>query len=146
VAFRSIASNLVPGDDEGQGDTFVANLAAGTLVRISESAGGAGGDDTSWDASISASGGTVVFFSEAANLVDGDGNGDGDAFLWTAASGSVVRVSVNADGVEANATSYVHAQSLSPNGKWIVVASAATNLTPGLADFFHSKVFLLPVP
>jgi Tol biopolymer transport system component len=74
AGFGSEASNLVAGDDEGQTDAFVADLAAGTVTRASEAPGGAGGNSTSasTQAAISADGQTLVYTSYTDNLVPGD--------------------------------------------------------------------------
>ena len=44
VAFRSEASNLVPGDTNGVDDIFVKDLATGAITRVSVDAGGAQGN------------------------------------------------------------------------------------------------------
>src|ERR671913_564270 len=53
VGFASEASDLVAGDDEGQTDAFRADLASGTVVRLSEAPNGAGGDSTSGSTAVS---------------------------------------------------------------------------------------------
>lgn len=53
VAFRSTASNLVPGDTNGTDDIFVRNLDTGAIVRIQQSA-------NSGSHHLSADGGTVA--------------------------------------------------------------------------------------
>jgi Tol biopolymer transport system component len=74
VGFGSEASNLVAGDDEGQTDAFVADLAEGTVTRASHAPSGAGGNSTSasTQAAISADGQTLVYTSYSDNLVPGD--------------------------------------------------------------------------
>jgi Tol biopolymer transport system component len=84
VGFASEASDLVAGDDEGQTDAFRADLASGTVVRLSEAPNGAGGDSTSGSTavSISADGQTVVYTSYADNLVPGDRYDLEEVFVW----------------------------------------------------------------
>jgi hypothetical protein len=74
VRREGLASNLVAGDDEGQTDAFVADLATGTVTRASHTPSGAGGNSTSasTQAAISADGQTLVYTSYADNLVPGD--------------------------------------------------------------------------
>lgn len=49
-------------------------------------------DGHSRQPSISADGGTLVFSSEAANLVPGDDDGQGDVFAFTVATGEITRI------------------------------------------------------
>ncbi|MFD5077174.1 hypothetical protein [Streptomyces sp. NPDC058371] len=75
--------------------------------------------------------------SAATNLVPGDTNGVADVFVKDLATGAVERVSMAADGTEANgATSTA---SLSRDGR-VAFAAPATNLVPGdtndVADVF----------
>jgi Tol biopolymer transport system component len=58
VAFTSDASNLVPGDTNGNGDMFVRDLQTGAITRISTDVNGNHG-------AISADGHHVAFFSNA---------------------------------------------------------------------------------
>ncbi|MDQ1653477.1 MAG: hypothetical protein QOI35_2677 [Cryptosporangiaceae bacterium] len=78
VVFWSQASNLVPHDTNGAGDTFVHDLAAGSTERVSVTAAGeqAGGGNgvLSRDARF------VYLRSDVENLVAGDTNGAGDIF------------------------------------------------------------------
>jgi len=84
VAFDSVATNLVAGDTDTCGpfyentgtcpDVFVRDLSAGTTVRVSVASDGTQENDASTDPSIDSSGTSVVFFSAASNLVEGDTN------------------------------------------------------------------------
>lgn len=81
VAFRSDASNLVPGDSNGKTDIFVHDLATGFTARASVDRNGVQADDYSDAAQISWDGRYVVFQSPATNLVAGDSNSNSDIFL-----------------------------------------------------------------
>jgi Tol biopolymer transport system component len=84
VAFYSFATNLVPGDTNGDGDVFVHDRQTGTTERVSvDSAGNQGSaiSDGFRKVSISADGRVVAFVSVATNLVPGDTNGGSDAFV-----------------------------------------------------------------
>jgi hypothetical protein len=80
-AFSSLASNLVPGDDNGRQDVFVLHRGAspgalgGALVRVSVSSGGveANGDsgNPSFDGDTSHTPHCVAFQSSATNLTSG---------------------------------------------------------------------------
>jgi YVTN family beta-propeller protein len=70
----------------------------------------------------------VVFTSDASNLVAGDTNAVGDIFLRDMRSGEVSRISVAADGAQANGLSYE--PSISANGRFVAFTSLASNLVP----------------
>jgi hypothetical protein len=83
VAFRSDASNLVPGDTNGTTDVFVHDRKTGITTRVSvDSAGNEGnGPDPGGGTSTSANGRFAVFVSSASNLVPADTNGVDDVFV-----------------------------------------------------------------
>ncbi len=98
------------------------------LVSRAHDGSPADGDvDTRLD--VSADGRFVVFSSSASNLVPGDGNGVRDVFVADLRDGSLTRVSVAADGAEANGESYDAA--MSADGRWVVFVSKASNLVDG---------------
>ncbi len=92
VAFRSRASNLVPGqiDQNGGADTFLFNREAGSTALISHIPSSEATSTALAYASvfddelpkISADGAWVAFSSSAPDLVAGDRNGAADAFLY----------------------------------------------------------------
>jgi Tol biopolymer transport system component len=81
IAFRSAATNLVPGDTNGVDDVFVHDVQTGTTSRISVDLNGAQTDRYSWAPSISADGQYIAFDSDATNLVPGDTNLQTDVFV-----------------------------------------------------------------
>jgi archaellum component FlaF (FlaF/FlaG flagellin family) len=81
VSFRSLATNLVPGDTNNTQDTFVRDLSTNTTTRVSVSSTGNQGNDFSFYSSLSADGRRVVFSSDATNLVPGDTNNNTDIFV-----------------------------------------------------------------
>ncbi len=103
--------------------------APGDTTRASISTTGVQGDGTSSHAALSADGRFVAFESAASNLVDGDTNGQPDIFVRDRQSGSTERVSVAADGAQANAGS--HLPAISADGRFVAFVSAAGNLVPG---------------
>jgi probable HAF family extracellular repeat protein len=126
VAFASSAGNLVENDINGKVDVFVRNRSAGWTSRVSVATSGVQGNNTSTNPSMSADGRFVVFESDATNLVAGDTNGRRDIFLRDRQLGTTVRLSVSTNGVQANGHSY--RPRISPNGRFIVFESDATNL------------------
>lgn len=81
VVFTSWASNLVPGDGNGDADIFVRDLAAGTTTRLSIGPGGAEANHVSAEPALSADGRLAAFDSFASNLVAGDNNNSRDIFV-----------------------------------------------------------------
>lgn len=88
VAFSSFADNLVEGDTNGDGDTFIHDRSTGTTERISVTSDGAEADSFSWEVAISATGRYVAFESlylpsgpSSISLVPGDTNAVWDIFV-----------------------------------------------------------------
>ncbi len=81
IAYRSLASNIVPNDNNGVADVFLYDRTTGdtTLVSVSEY-GNTSADARSLRPVLSADGQTLVFQSLAADLVPQDGNQGYDLF------------------------------------------------------------------
>jgi Tol biopolymer transport system component len=91
VAFGSHASDIVPGDTNGQEDVFVRDRATGATERVSVPDGGGEADGASLDPAISADGRFVAFRSSASNLVSGD-TFPWDVFVHDRATGATEKV------------------------------------------------------
>jgi Tol biopolymer transport system component len=98
VAFSSDATNLVPGDGNGQRDAFIRNLRSGRTFLVNQTPGGRPGNGYGEATSISAHGRYVIFTSDASDLVAGDTNHQSDVFLRDRATGKTTRVSVGSGG------------------------------------------------
>ncbi|HTF88810.1 MAG TPA: hypothetical protein VK843_10410 [Planctomycetota bacterium] len=85
--------------------------------------------------SISLDGIWVAFESDAADLVSNDTNAKSDVFASGRISGTLLRVSVDSNGVEGNDAST--SASISGDGRYVAFASIATNLVPN--DFNSVK-------
>jgi Tol biopolymer transport system component len=135
VAFASLATNLVPGDTNGEGlatgqDVFVRDLWTATTTRVNVSTGGDQAfDRNSGSPSISGNGRYVVFETSAGNLVPGDTNGTLDIFERDRWTGTTRRISVRGRGTQADGSS-VEAE-ITPDGRYATFTSEATNLVPG---------------
>ncbi len=82
VMFTSAANNLVPGDTNHTYDIFVHDRLTGTTERVSLSSSGTQGNAiSSFYAEISGDGQSVIFESDASNLVPEDTNGTTDIFV-----------------------------------------------------------------
>jgi subtilisin family serine protease len=139
VAFRSYASNLVPGDTNGYSDTFVFDRQSRTIERVSIATDGAQGNRESDSPKLNANGRFVAFSSASSNLVPGDTNGQWDIFVFDRQSRTIERVSVATDGTQGN--SYSYSPSLSADGRFVAFSSGASNLVPGDTDS-QSDVFV----
>jgi Tol biopolymer transport system component len=129
VAFYDFASNLVPGDMNGQPDIFVRDRQSQTTERVSVSSSGVEGNSYSFSPSISADGRYVAFNSDATNLVPGDTNGFWDVFVHDRQTGTTERVSVSSSGTQGDSLTFW--PSISADGRFVAFASGATNLVPG---------------
>ena len=128
VAFESLASNLVPGDSNRNLDVFVRDVRGRVTRRVSLASNGRQGNGGSGEPAISADGRYVAFASGASTLVARDTNHFSDVFVRDRESGVTSRVSVTRDGRQGNADSELPA--ISPDGRYVVFTSMATNLVP----------------
>ncbi|UQN10823.1 NPCBM/NEW2 domain-containing protein [Deinococcus sp. QL22] len=138
IAFSSFASNLVPGDTNGDRDVFVRDLQAGTTTRVSLANDGSQSNGFSDQSSISADGRWVVFNSYASNLISSDTNNQSDVFMRNLQTGTTTRISLANDGSQSNNLS--DQPSISADGRWVAFNSFASNLIPndtnGATDVF----------
>ena len=129
VAFDSYASNLVPGDTNGDPDIFVHDRQTGVTKRVSVSSSGKQSNSYSFSARISGDGRYVAFMSDASNLVPGDTNGESDIFVHDRQTGATERVSVDSSGNQGN--SFSEFPSIKGDGRYVAFESFASNLVPG---------------
>jgi len=148
VAFASQASNLVPGDTNDDIDVFVHDRQTRATERVSVDSAGNEGNWWSQHPAISSDGRYVAFVSGATNLVSEGTNGyeqiflhdrdtDGDGILDEAGA-----IATKLLSVEGN----MHSTdpSMSPDGRYVVFASWASNLVLGDANgvvdiFVHDR-------
>lgn len=142
VAFRSGATNLVPGQANGRVHTYVHDRDTGATTRVSVDSNGAQADDSSFSHSVSGGGRYVVFRSSATNLVSNITNNARDIFVHDRNTGITTRVSVSSDGTQGNGNSDFPA--ISVDGRYVTFSSVATNLVEGAANgilngFIHDR-------
>ncbi len=140
VVFESDASNLVDNDNNGRSDIFVRDLSGGGIRRVSVDSNGTQANNGSYTAQITDDGRQVIFQSHATNLVAGDVNGKFDIFTHDIGDNKTSLVSAKPDGTQTNNHSY-HPQ-VTPDGRFIVYGSDATNLTAGPYAGGISNIFL----
>lgn len=141
VAFRSTATNLVDSDTNGEEDIFLHDTQTGITTRVSVASDGSEGDDVSDTLAISGDGRYVAFYSDATNLVPGDTNNDADTFVRDTQTNTTIRVSLAADGSEANRFSQI--TGMSRDGRYVLFYSPATNLLPAASNM-SNQMFRVP--
>ena len=107
----------------------------GALVLASVDSSGIIGNSSSKNASFSADGRYVAFWSFADNLVPADTDDRSDVFAHDRQTGDTEKISVDSSGNPANITS--HRASISADGRYIAFQSSGNNLVEGdtnLAD------------
>ncbi|HTL59763.1 MAG TPA: hypothetical protein VL361_29095, partial [Candidatus Limnocylindrales bacterium] len=131
--FESSASNLTPNDTNNSSDVFLRDLLSDTTVLVSTSTNNAPGNGASRNSAMTPDARYVTFVSAANNLVAGDNNRIPDVFLRDLQAGTTLLVSVGA--VSTNTTipgGSSEAPAITPDGRFVVFTSTATNLVPGV--------------
>ena len=147
VAFQSYATNLVPNDTNGQPDMFVRDTCIGatgacapatTRVDVSTSGTQANTGVFSGVPAISGDGRIVAFAGQATNLVSTNVNGFGNLYVRDTCAGAAsgctattTLASLANDGTVGNAPSPSQGLGMTPDGRFLVFDSIATNLVPG---------------
>jgi flagellin-like hook-associated protein FlgL len=100
-----------------------------TRIVSTDRSGNQGNTDTNSVTAISADGRFVSFWSGATNLVEGDTNGQSEAFIKDMITGEVIRPQVSDDGTEGNGVSTN--VRFSADGRKALLYSFSTNLVTG---------------
>ena len=143
VLWSSSATDLIADDTNGVQDVFLRDLILGTTERVSvdtsgaQSAGHSGGLG---GISVSSQGRYVVFESSSADLVANDTNGVQDIFLRDRQLNTTRRINVSATEEEANGIS--ENPRITPDGRYVVFSSRASNLVSGDTNN-HEDVFVV---
>ncbi len=140
VSFDSGAPKLVANDTNGHQDIFVHDRRTGTTERVSLNSSERQANSWSMYHSISSDGRFVAFSSPASNLVANDTNADltgpedtgTDVFVRDRLEGTTRRVSIDSSGDQANGWSSL--PSISPDGRFVVFKSRASNLVANDAN------------
>ena len=132
--FTSTSDNLTGDSNNGNANVFVRNLVTGvtTLVSINAAGTGAGNNDSNSPV-ISADGHSVVFRSNASDLVSTPTGGVSNIFLRDLVAGTTTLVSVNTSG-SSGGNDFSDQPDISDDGNIIAYLSAATDLVGGFAD------------
>jgi Tol biopolymer transport system component len=111
---------------------FVRDRQSGSTARVVVGIAGAQPDGNSSTPAISGDGRYVAFQSLATNLVAGDSNGLGDAFVYDRQSGLTERVSVSSGGAQASQGTYNSlGLGFSSDGRFVAFTSVSPDLVAG---------------
>ncbi|MBP6085769.1 hypothetical protein KA478_00950 [Patescibacteria group bacterium] len=103
-----------------------SSYALTTPVSINDS--GIVGDQQSSAIAMTPDAKYVLFHSYATNLVANDTNGTSDVFVKNMLTNEITRVSVSSSGAQSDEASEPRA--ITPDGRYVLFDSAASNLTP----------------
>jgi hypothetical protein len=137
VGFRSIANNLVPGDQNNNVDIFVHYLDTGATERVSLGDGSVELNGDTRPFAFSDSGDVLAFASEATNAVVNDTNGNTDVFVRNLTTGSVNRISLSSTGQQLAGGSGFDGVSISGDGRFVVYDSQGNNIVPNDTNNFR---------
>jgi Tol biopolymer transport system component len=143
VLFGSDASDLVANDTNGASDVFVRDLQTDTTRLVSvNNAGNASGGGGSSPGFITPDGRFAVFNSAAIDLVAGVGavNQIVNVYRRDLQAGTTVMVSVNTSGTSSG-NGHSTAQALTPDGRFVLFQSSASDLTANDTNGSTSDIF-----
>lgn len=123
IAFKSAATNLIPGDPAPVGGVFVHDLVTGTNDRISVSSTGEQANKPVFDAVPSHDGRFVVFETTATNLDPRDTNLYPDIYVHDRMTGTTKVVSVDSEGNVQDGGALF--PDISPDGRYVAFQSYA---------------------
>lgn len=120
VVFDSYAS-FSDDDSNSFRDIYRYDRQTSTFELVSRSSDGRLGNADSFEAQISADGGSVGFHTWASNLVPGDTNGTLDVLLKQVGSGQLRRASVSSSGAQLVDYPRLAPQALSADGRYVLL-------------------------
>src|SRR5262249_33662470 len=109
VVYLSFASNLVPGDSNGNQDVFRYDRLTGATERVSVSSSGGqsvGFSDSESVDNISPDGRFIVFDNDGDDLVAGDANGVSDVYVRDMLLGTTARASLTSTGASPDSSNF----------------------------------------
>lgn len=133
VCFTSYAHNLVPNDNNNNGDVFRLDRQTNAIARVTVPYDGIEDQyDASWCVThaMSDDGRYIVFTSASYKHVPGDTNDSDDVFVRDMATGTTSLVSRSTTGGFGNEGSME--PRISRDGRYVAFMSFATNLVPGI--------------
>ena len=131
LLFTSAANNLVANDTNGTADLFLRDRVAGATTRVNVRSNGAQVSGAVFNPKITPDGRFVCYCTQA-TVVLPDSNGRIDVFVLDRNTGLVTRESDSFLGAGSNGHSSSIA--ITPDGRYVLFSSDASNLVPGDAD------------
>ncbi len=128
--FESVASDLVTNATNGLNEVFLRDVVNGITSLVSVGTNGTCPDDVSRSSTMSPDGRYIAFVSAATNLVPNDTNGIPDVFVRDMQAGATTLASVGAVPNGTGCSS--EGPEITPDGRYVVFSSSATNLLPGM--------------
>ena len=126
----------------GLNQILLVNKSTGLTTTITTSIGGGLPNGSSYAPVISSNGKFIVFHSHASNLVPNDKNGHVDVFRYEIFNNRLTRLSLGANGEEANGGSFYPV--INKDGTKVAFESHASNLDASAATSRESKYFFGP--
>ena len=132
--FESAANDLAANDNNGVNDVFVRDVIHATTTLVSVNTNGTSGNGVSRNSVMTPDGRYVAFVSAASDLVAGDTNGIPDIFVRDVQLGTTTLVSIGATSTNISSPFVGSSESpeITPDGRYVVFSSTATNLVPGV--------------
>jgi hypothetical protein len=142
VAFTSDAGDVVSTPVSRNGDVYLRDLQTSTTALVSVNRGGdRGGNGASNVLGMSSDGMTILFLSEATDLVSlSDSNDQKDIFARDMRTGVTQLVSINRYGDGTPSSDSFHG-TISANGRYVAFANIANNVLPNDSNT-SSDIFL----
>ena len=128
IAFDSFASNLVPGDTNGERDVFTFRRSTMAMARVSVASNGAQGQHMSTTPALAADAEVVAFSSWSYEFATPSVY-NLDAYARDFSAGTTSRMSQSASGNQGDRESWFPA--ISADGRFVAFDSTAENLTSG---------------
>jgi VCBS repeat-containing protein len=130
IAFASTSTNLAAGATNTHSQVYVKNLQSGAITVESADASGNEANNDSLYPMFSPDGSRLAFNSISTNLVPNVPSFNSEVYVKDLASGAIILVSTDANGVPANGNS-TQLGAFSPDSTKIAFQSASTNLVSG---------------
>jgi len=132
--FENAASDLADTDNYGVNAVFVRDVIHASTTLVSVNTNGTSGNGASRTSVMTPDGRYVAFVSAASDLVAGDTNGIPDIFVRDVQLGTTTLVSIGATSTNISSPfgGSSEAPEITPDGRYVVFSSTATNLVPGV--------------
>lgn len=139
VTFTAVGVDIATANINSRNNIFVHDMQTGITLLASPAYDGHEGNGRSLHGSISGNGRFVAFDSSSSNLIDDDTNQQTDVFIRDMLLLKTVRVSVSANGIQANGGS--EQASISGDGSVVTFESFATNFVSSSSNPQQTDIF-----